>query len=88
MEIINGYVCKDCSDVALAKRYVDPAHPKDGPNGRDSEAAKAKQADEKAVLFGGNLAFLNDPQRVQGAEATADPARTGARATPRVDLSA
>lgn len=88
MEMVNGFVCKDCSDVALAKRSIDPAHPKDGPNGRDSAAARAKQAGENAVLFGGNLAHLNDTQKVTGAGAASDAARTATRALPRVDLTA
>ena len=37
MEIVNGYVCRDCSDVALAKRNIDPAHPKDGPGQSDAQ---------------------------------------------------
>jgi hypothetical protein len=31
MEIVNGYVCRDCADVALAKRNIDPAHPNEDP---------------------------------------------------------
>lgn len=27
MQVVNGYVCRDCSDVALAKKGVDPAQP-------------------------------------------------------------
>lgn len=27
MQIINGYLCRDCTDVARAKKGVDPAHP-------------------------------------------------------------
>jgi len=42
MQIVNGYVCKDCTDVLLATKGVDPAHPKDGPNGQN------RIADEKA----------------------------------------
>ena len=57
MELVNGYVCRSCADVSLAKRQIDPAHPKDGPNGRDARAAdKADDARPPAVLFGGALA--------------------------------
>lgn len=24
---VNGYACNNCSDVALAKQNIDPAHP-------------------------------------------------------------
>lgn len=37
MEIVNGYVCHDCTEIDLAKKGVDPAHPKDGPYGRDAK---------------------------------------------------
>ena len=30
MDIVNGYACRDCSDVALAQRNVDPAKGVDG----------------------------------------------------------
>lgn len=36
MEVINGYVCRNCTDVDYAKKSIDPAHPKDGPNGVDA----------------------------------------------------
>ncbi|HET6970209.1 MAG TPA: hypothetical protein VFH92_03700 [Phenylobacterium sp.] len=69
MEIVNGYVCKTCTDVANAKKGVDPAHPKDGPNGVDAkdEARKpdAKGGHGPAVTFGGVLA----QSRVQSAGA-------------------
>ena len=27
MEIVNGYVCRNCSDVAMAKKNIDPVNP-------------------------------------------------------------
>jgi hypothetical protein len=27
MNIVNGYFCRNCADVELAKRGIDPAHP-------------------------------------------------------------
>jgi hypothetical protein len=30
MEIVNGYPCRDCTDVARAKRNIDPARPEQG----------------------------------------------------------
>jgi len=55
MELVNGYVCRTCADVSLAKRQIDPAHPKDGPNGRDARVDKSGDARPPAVLFGGAL---------------------------------
>lgn len=28
---VNGYTCRNCTDVDLAKKHVDPAHPQSGP---------------------------------------------------------
>ena len=37
IELVNGYVCRDCTDVSLAKRGVDPAHPPDKPGAADAK---------------------------------------------------
>lgn len=62
MEVVNGYVCRSCTDVAYAKKGVDPAHPKDGPQGvyangktEDVKSKDAKDAFGPAVTFGGQL---------------------------------
>lgn len=61
MEVVNGYVCRNCTDVAYAKKGVDPAHPKDGPQGvyatdkaMDGENAETAPRGP-AVTFGGGL---------------------------------
>ena len=28
---VNGYTCRNCTDVDLAKKHIDPAHPESGP---------------------------------------------------------
>jgi len=33
---VNGYSCRNCTDVDLAKKGVDPQHPKSGPDNRDA----------------------------------------------------
>jgi len=43
MTLVNGYVCRNCTDEELAKRGIDPAHPKDGPKG--AQAATGKKSD-------------------------------------------
>lgn len=58
MEIVNGYRCRDCTDVAYAKKNIDPAHPKDGP--QPTSQASEPRAFSQAVQFGGALAELND----------------------------
>ncbi|HEY9216941.1 MAG TPA: hypothetical protein VIO94_02745 [Phenylobacterium sp.] len=62
MEIVNGFVCKDCTDVEYAKKNIDPAHPKDGRVDAPKESDAPKRSDP-AVLFGGALAALNDAPR-------------------------
>lgn len=66
---VNGYSCNNCTDVEIAKKHIDPAHPKDGPFGVDA-AERSKDA-AKAVIFGGRLASIIDDGRpaVAGAEA-------------------
>jgi hypothetical protein len=56
MEIVNGYSCRNCTDVSYAKKNIDPAHPKDGPAG----ASSTKEANRRnfAVELGGALAGL------------------------------
>lgn len=61
MEVVNGYVCRNCTDVAYAKKGVDPAHPKDGPQGvyATDKPADGKNAETAsrgpAVTFGGGV---------------------------------
>ncbi len=64
MQIVNGYQCRNCTDVSLAKKNIDPAHPKDGP----ADAARAKQARHReiAVEFGGVLSRLHASNGVSG----------------------
>lgn len=56
IEVVNGYVCRNCSDVDLAKRGVDPAHPKDGPNGAYKADAAGKADRGPAVRLDGAVA--------------------------------
>jgi len=75
MEVVNGYVCRNCTDVDYAKKSIDPAHPKDGPNGVDApdarksiEARTALESKElskpaergPAVVLGGQLIGASD----------------------------
>jgi hypothetical protein len=57
--MVNGYSCKNCTDVDYAKKHIDPAHPKDGPYGATkTEGAKDSRDTRKAtdaVSFGGAL---------------------------------
>ncbi len=65
---VNGFSCKNCTEVDEAKKFIDPAHPKDGPFGIDAKDHKAGDRNAGAakdpshsdrspsVVFGGQLA--------------------------------
>lgn len=88
MNVVNGYPCKNCTDVEYAKKGIDPARPKDGPNGayaadraQDTERARdaASAADGPAqrgaaVTFSGALANVTPPQDTEKSQ----PYRPGA----------
>lgn len=61
---VNGFTCKNCTDVAYAKKHIDPAHPKSGPYGINakSDPTVKNAAGSNAVLFGGALSGLNANQ--------------------------
>ncbi len=57
---VNGYSCKNCSEVDTAKRHVDPAHPRSGPDNRDATIDPTRRA--------------ADPVRIAAAKKAADDA--------------
>lgn len=74
MEIVNGFQCKNCTDVDYAKKHIDPAHPKDGPYGVNAatnpdNVGKAKR--DPAVQFGGVLAAFGTSASSPSAPPTA-----------------
>ena len=77
--IVNGFSCKNCTDVDNAKRHIDPQHPKDGPYGINAAAGPGDRG--PAVSFGGALSGV--PQSRPGGPAAA-PATSGVR----LDLTA
>ena len=90
---VNGFLCKNCTDVAYAKKHIDPAHPKSGPYGIDAkdDPTVKQTAASTAVTFGGNLSSLNAKQAPTGD--TADPSNTGIAEPPnaigtQLDISA
>ena len=50
---VNGFACKNCTDVDNAKKHIDPRHPQSGPYGVNAAADPTQSA---AVRFGGALA--------------------------------
>ena len=59
---VNGFICRNCTDVDYAKKHIDPDHPKAGPYG--ANAANDPSLANKPVVFGGSLAGLNRQSQV------------------------
>ena len=58
---VNGYQCWNCTDVANAKKHVDPQHPKAGPYGIDAaNDPSLRNKAQAAVVFGGALSGLQE----------------------------
>ncbi|MES1182322.1 MAG: hypothetical protein ABUL60_00835 [Myxococcales bacterium] len=55
MSIVNGYYCRNCADVELAKKGMNPAHP--GKEYSGDEVYVPPSADSKAALG------LNAPEK-------------------------
>ena len=55
--MVNGFSCKNCTDVAYAKNHIDPAHPKSGPYGIDAkDDPTVKQSDTASSVTGTSVA--------------------------------
>jgi hypothetical protein len=79
INLVNGYVCHNCTDVDYAKKGIDPAHPnKNDPLNPKTKAQNAianahKTQITPAVILGGALAKLasaNSPDSVSSSTAT------------------
>ena len=58
---VNGFQCKNCTDIDYAKKHIDPAQPKDGPYGVNAKNDPPLPDRAGAVSFGGRLSGLNAP---------------------------
>lgn len=58
---VNGYSCRNCTDVDYAKKGIDPAHPKSGPYGINAETDPDRRTE--AVSLGGRLAGMDSSAR-------------------------
>ena len=56
---INGFTCRNCAEVDLAKKHIDPAHPKSGPYGVDAAQDPSRGP---AVLLSGSLSATAQPK--------------------------
>ena len=66
---VNGFTCKNCTDVDYAKKHIDPAHPKSGPYGVD--AATDPTNKKSFIQFGGALSGTQSASSATSASATA-----------------
>ena len=87
MEVVNGYVCHNCTDVSLAKKSIDPAHPKDGPNGADKAKADAPRTDKPEASSRGPAVVLSGALS-QAGSANAPPPANGATPVDRTASAA
>jgi hypothetical protein len=39
---VNGFTCRNCTDVDNARKHIDPAHPRSGPYGVDAATDPTK----------------------------------------------
>jgi hypothetical protein len=58
--LVNGFRCRNCTDVDYAKKHIDPQHPKDGPYGINKSdntqgVASPDATHGPAVLIDGRL---------------------------------
>lgn len=88
IELVNGYPCKDCTDVELAKKNIDPAS---GRNERDiaaTQKAEDSRAREQAFVLDGALAkaATQSADESAGTAERADESRRVARADDRPDI--
>jgi len=54
---VNGFECKNCTDLDNAKKHIDPQHPKSGPYGINAKSDPSVQR-QSSVIFGGALSAL------------------------------
>lgn len=59
MQIVNGFVCMNCTDVDRAEKSIDPAHPNQAATDSVPRDAASPTFTQNAITFGGSLAHLN-----------------------------
>ena len=65
---VNGFTCRNCTDVDFAKKHIDPAHPKSGPY--DVNAATDPTQTAAARFAGGLSGAQVAPGTVPSVKAT------------------
>lgn len=80
---VNGFTCRNCTDVDYAKKHIDPEHPKSGPFNLNAatDPTRKHPLSTSAVAFGGSLSDLNGDAAASAGKAASAPGSL-------VDLSA
>jgi hypothetical protein len=71
IQVVNGFVCMDCADVALANKDINPAHPPGSPNADPRASSTGASTGSEtgdgapAISFGGSLSQLSGASAVQ-----------------------
>jgi hypothetical protein len=82
ISLVNGYVCHNCSEVALAKQGKDPnAKPGEPQDGSHKTGGISAFGDRPATIFGGSLKGLLSANPVTAATA-ADPTQMNGQLPP------
>jgi hypothetical protein len=78
--MVNGFLCKNCTDLDYAKKHIDPQHPRSGPYGIDAkdDPTVNQKTPSGAVTFAGNLSGLNANQASVTSRTISGPAGTSA----------
>jgi hypothetical protein len=53
---VNGFLCRNCTDVDNAKKHIDPAHPRSGPYGINADTDPTNP--KSFIQFGGSLSAV------------------------------
>jgi len=80
---VNGFACKNCTDVDNAKKHIDPEHPKSGPYGINAKNDPSVQR-QSSVIFSGALSGLTGTDTRSSSSTNAPPRNTAGN---HLDLS-
>ncbi|MBS0245846.1 MAG: hypothetical protein JSR61_04435 [Proteobacteria bacterium] len=82
VEIVNGYVCRNCEEAAKAKQGKDP-HAKPGDSEKDAQKDKlGGYADQPATVLDGALKGLLSANPVTATQSSAGAQVTASATTP------
>ena len=75
MRMVNGYVCRNCADEELAKKGVDPAHPKRAVAANEAYVSESDAARNRGFLSPLEAAKKSAELGVNRPEASGDQGR-------------